>query len=133
MVALNRVRGTGSHAALNGGSSGSRSRVNRIAVTPGEHVRADQPLLYIASPDYSLMRSAYIKARDALQLADKVFKRLGVELSFVDMTDPRRVEAALRPTTRLLWTETPTNPMLKIVDLAAVAEICKKRGISGTN
>jgi cobalt-zinc-cadmium efflux system membrane fusion protein len=50
-------------------------RVNRIAVTPGEHVRADQPLLYIASPDYSLMRSAYIKARDALQLADKVYRR----------------------------------------------------------
>jgi len=50
-------------------------RVNRIAVTPGEHVRANQPLLYIASPDYSSMRSAYIKARDALQLADKVFKR----------------------------------------------------------
>jgi cobalt-zinc-cadmium efflux system membrane fusion protein len=50
-------------------------RVNRIMVTPGEHVRADQPLLYIASPDYSLMRSAYIKARDALQLADKVYRR----------------------------------------------------------
>jgi cobalt-zinc-cadmium efflux system membrane fusion protein len=50
-------------------------RVNRIAVTPGEHVRAGQPLLYVASPDYSLMRSAYIKARDAFQLADKVYKR----------------------------------------------------------
>jgi cobalt-zinc-cadmium efflux system membrane fusion protein len=50
-------------------------RVNRITVTPGEHVRANQPLLYVASPDYSLMRSAYIKARDALQLADKVYKR----------------------------------------------------------
>jgi len=42
---------------------------------PGERVRADQPLLYIASPDYSLMRSAYIKARDAFQLADKFYKR----------------------------------------------------------
>jgi cobalt-zinc-cadmium efflux system membrane fusion protein len=50
-------------------------RVNRIAVTPGEHVRANQPLLYVASPDYSQMRSAYIKARDAFQLADKVYKR----------------------------------------------------------
>jgi membrane fusion protein, heavy metal efflux system len=50
-------------------------RVNRIAVTPGEHVRAGQPLLYVASPDYSLMRSAYVKARDAFQLADKVYKR----------------------------------------------------------
>ena len=49
--------------------------VSRILVTPGEHVRAGQPLLFVASPDYSLMRSAYIKARDASQLADKFYKR----------------------------------------------------------
>ncbi len=49
--------------------------VNRIVVAPGEHVRAGQPLLYITSPDYSLARSAYIKTRDALQLADKFYKR----------------------------------------------------------
>jgi cobalt-zinc-cadmium efflux system membrane fusion protein len=49
--------------------------VSRIAVTPGQHVTAGQPLLYVASPDYSLLRSAYIKARDAFQLADKFYKR----------------------------------------------------------
>jgi cobalt-zinc-cadmium efflux system membrane fusion protein len=49
--------------------------VSRILVTPGEHVRAGQPLLYVTSPDYSLLRSAYLKARDASQLADKFFKR----------------------------------------------------------
>jgi cobalt-zinc-cadmium efflux system membrane fusion protein len=49
--------------------------VSRIVVSPGEHVRAGQPLLYIASPDYSLMRSAYLKARDAFQLADRFYKR----------------------------------------------------------
>ena len=63
------------------------------------------------------------------RLADKVFKRHGLDLAFVDMTDPRKVEKAITPKTRLLWTETPTNPMLKIVDLAAVAETCRKRGI----
>jgi cystathionine gamma-lyase len=63
------------------------------------------------------------------RLADKVFKRLGVEFTFVDMTDPRRIETAIRPATKLLWTETPTNPMLKIVDLAQVAEICRRRDI----
>src|SRR5712691_266436 len=63
------------------------------------------------------------------RIADKVFKRLGIDLSFVNMTDPPKVERAITPKTRLLWTETPTNPMLKIVDLAAVAEICRKRGI----
>jgi membrane fusion protein, heavy metal efflux system len=49
--------------------------VSRIVVTPGEHVTAGQPLLYVASPDYSLTRSTYIKARDAFQLADKFYKR----------------------------------------------------------
>jgi len=49
--------------------------VSRIMVTPGEQVTAGQPLLYVASPDYSLLRSAYIKARDAFQLADRFFKR----------------------------------------------------------
>ena len=49
--------------------------VSRIVVTPGEHVKAGQPLLYVASPDYSVLRSAYIKARDASQLADRFYKR----------------------------------------------------------
>ena len=49
--------------------------VSRIVAAPGEHVNKGQPLLYVASPDYSQMRSAYVKARDAFQLADKSFKR----------------------------------------------------------
>ena len=63
------------------------------------------------------------------RLADKVFKRLGIEQSYVDVTDPKAVEAAFRPHTRLLWVETPTNPMLKICDLSALAEICRKRDV----
>jgi cobalt-zinc-cadmium efflux system membrane fusion protein len=49
--------------------------VSRILVTPGEHVRAAQPLLYVTSPDFSQLRTAYLKSRDALQLADKFYKR----------------------------------------------------------
>jgi len=49
--------------------------VSRIMVAPGEHVRAGQPMLYVASPDYSMLRSAYVKAREAFQLADKFYKR----------------------------------------------------------
>jgi membrane fusion protein, heavy metal efflux system len=49
--------------------------VSRVMVVPGEHVRAGQPLLYVSSPDYSMLRSAYMKARDAFQLADRVYKR----------------------------------------------------------
>ena len=49
--------------------------VSRIIAMPGEHVSPGQPLLFVASPDYSQLRSAYIKARDALQLADRFYKR----------------------------------------------------------
>ena len=49
--------------------------VSRVMVAPGEHVRAGQPLLYVASPDFSIQRSAFIKARDAFQLADRFYKR----------------------------------------------------------
>lgn len=49
--------------------------VSRIVAMPGEHVSAGQPLLFVASPDYSQLRSAYIKARDVLQLADRFYKR----------------------------------------------------------
>jgi cobalt-zinc-cadmium efflux system membrane fusion protein len=49
--------------------------VSRIMVTPGQEVKKNEPMLYVTSPDYSLARSAYIKARDAYQLADKIYKR----------------------------------------------------------
>jgi cystathionine gamma-lyase len=64
------------------------------------------------------------------RLFDKVYRRLGFEFSYVDpMGGARAIEAAFRPTTKLVWVETPTNPMLKLVDLAAVAEVCKRRGV----
>ena len=49
--------------------------VSRILVTPGEQVTQGQPMLYVTSPDYSLLRSAFVKARSAFQLADRIFKR----------------------------------------------------------
>src|SRR6476646_2962638 len=49
--------------------------VSRIMVTPGQQVTKGQPMLYVTSPDYSTLRSAYVKARDAYQLADRIYKR----------------------------------------------------------
>jgi cystathionine gamma-lyase len=62
------------------------------------------------------------------RLFDKVYRRHGLEFTFVDMTDPANVERGLRENTRLVWIESPTNPMLKIVDLAAVAALARRRG-----
>ncbi|MHB8877279.1 MAG: cystathionine gamma-synthase [Myxococcaceae bacterium] len=61
------------------------------------------------------------------RLFDKVFKRQGLSFSFVDLTNPKNLEAAITPRTKAVWVETPTNPMLKLIDLAQVAEIAKRR------
>jgi cystathionine gamma-lyase len=53
----------------------------------------------------------------------------GLRTSYVDLGDRAQLEAAITPATRMIWVETPTNPMLKLVDLAVVAEIGRKRGI----
>ena len=53
----------------------------------------------------------------------------GLDFSFVDLTDLAAFEAAIGPKTRMVWIETPTNPMLKIVDIAAVAQIARKHGL----
>ena len=62
------------------------------------------------------------------RIFDKVFRRLGIEFSYVDMSDPAQIDAGFRPNTKLVWAESPTNPMLKIVDLARLAEAARKRG-----
>ena len=48
---------------------------------------------------------------------------MGIETSFVDLTDTKKVAEAIRPNTRMVWIETPTNPNLKVVDIKAVADI----------
>jgi cystathionine gamma-lyase len=64
------------------------------------------------------------------RLFERVRRRsAGLDFSFVDLTDPAKFAAAIRPNTRMVWVETPTNPMLKVVDLQAIAEIARKRGI----
>jgi cystathionine beta-lyase len=64
------------------------------------------------------------------RLFDKVKTRTSnLSFSFIDMSDPKRIEAAITPKTKLIWLETPSNPMLKLADLRQVAAIAKKHGI----
>jgi len=61
------------------------------------------------------------------RLFENVRKRsAGLDVSFVDLTDVKALEAAIRPNTRMVWIETPTNPLLQIVDLSAVAAVARK-------
>jgi cystathionine gamma-lyase len=63
------------------------------------------------------------------RIFDKVFRRQGLNFSFVDLSRPEAFESALTPKTRMVWVESPTNPMLKLIDLARIAEVAKRRNI----
>lgn len=66
----------------------------------------------------------------SFRLFDKVRRRsAGLEFSFVDMADLAAIEAAIRPNTKLIWVETPTNPLLRLADLAAIAELAGRHGL----
>ena len=62
------------------------------------------------------------------RLFEQVFKQHGIEFTYVDMTDIGRLGSALRPSTRLVWVETPSNPLLKLVDIAVAARLAHANG-----
>jgi cystathionine beta-lyase/cystathionine gamma-synthase len=63
------------------------------------------------------------------RLFDKVFKRHGITVDYVDTRDPENVAEAIREETRLVWIETPTNPLLKLADIRAIATHARSRGV----
>jgi cystathionine gamma-synthase len=81
------------------------------ALAPGDHVLAHVDAYYGTS-----------------RLIREIFLRWGLEADFVDMSDLAAVKKALKRNTKLAWAETPSNPLLKVVDLAAVAEIMHETG-----
>ena len=78
---------------------------------------------------------AHIIASDDLyggsfRLFERVRKRsMGLQISFIDMSDAQAVRAALRPNTKMVWVETPSNPLLKLIDLEAVATIAREANL----
>lgn len=63
------------------------------------------------------------------RLFDQVCTRWGLSFDFVDLTDPDAMLAKVRPETKFVWLETPTNPLLKLSDIAAIAERCHAKGL----
>ena len=105
-------------SALEGGalavafSSGTGATMSIFqALAPGDHVLAHIDAYYGTS-----------------RLLREIFLRWGLQADFIDMSDLAAVKKALRPKTKLAWMETPSNPLLKIVDLAAVAQIVHGAG-----
>ena len=107
-----RLRFETALAALEGGAACAAFASGMAAATAV--LQALRPGDHLLLPD-----DVYYGVR---RLVETVFAEWGLAWSEADMTDPDAVEAALRPETRLVWTETPSNPMLKITDLRAVAE-----------
>jgi len=112
-VALERcvaeLEGGAAAAAFASGSAATMTLLQ--ALGPGAHVIV---------PD-----DAYF---GTIKLARDVLGPWGLELSIVDMSDLARVRAAMRPNTKLVWVETPSNPLLRVVDIAGVADIAHERG-----
>jgi cystathionine gamma-synthase len=92
------------------------------AVCFASGLAAEDAILRLLSPgDHVIMANDVYGG--TWRLIDKVHTRYGIEVSAVELTDLDAVAAAVRPTTRFVWAETPSNPMLKILDLAALAEL----------
>ncbi|MCC7186932.1 MAG: PLP-dependent transferase [Acidobacteria bacterium] len=62
------------------------------------------------------------------RLFDKVMTRMGMNFSFVDTSDPKEIEKAMTPATKMVFIETPTNPVLRLTDIAACAEVAHRHG-----
>jgi cystathionine gamma-lyase len=65
----------------------------------------------------------------AWRIFTKYFAKFGIDFTFIDSSDPAAVEHAIRPDTKLLWLETPSNPLLKVTDIAACSAIARRAGI----
>ncbi|MGF1466127.1 MAG: cystathionine gamma-synthase [Sandaracinaceae bacterium] len=100
----------------------------RHGVAFGSGCAAMTTLLHTLRPGDHIVASDDVYG-GSFRILDQVMRPLGIGTTQVDMTDVDRVAEALRPETRLLWVETPTNPMLKLVDIARVTELGRSRGV----
>ena len=100
-------------AALEGGTYG-------LAFASG--LAATDTILRLLNADAHVLAGNDVYG-GTFRLFDKVLRRFSLDFTFADTTDPESVAEALTPLTRLVWLETPTNPLLRITDIRAVAEI----------
>ena len=105
-------------AALEGGSGASATATGMAAETT----------VMALFPSGSHIIAGHDIYGGSYRLFSSIMTSRGLEFSFVDMSDPRSVEAAIRPSTRAIWIETPSNPLLNLVDIEAICDIARRRG-----
>jgi cystathionine gamma-lyase len=95
----------------------------------GSGVGATTTVLHLLQPGDHVIATDDLYG-GTFRLFDKVFNAdgKGIQFTYVDMTNPKAYEAAFKPNTKMVWIETPTNPMLKVIDLNAVISVAKKKG-----
>jgi cystathionine gamma-synthase len=101
----------GRHAFAFGSGMGASDTLLRVLMRPGDHI--------------VIPHDAY---GGTFRLVDKVLRHWGLEYTPVDLSDPEALREAMRPTTKVVWAESPTNPLLGIADIAASAEIAGRAG-----
>jgi len=99
----------GRHAVAFGSGMGASDVLLRVLLSPGDHI--------------VIPHDAY---GGTFRLVDKVLRPWGIEHTPVDLADVAALRVALRPETRAIWCETPTNPLLGIADIAAVADVARE-------
>ena len=102
----------GRHGFAFGSGMGASDVLLRVLLRPGDHI--------------VIPHDAY---GGTFRLVDKVLSGFGIEYSTVDLGDIAALRAVLRPTTKVVWCETPTNPLLGIADIAALADVTRGAGV----
>lgn len=93
----------------------------------GSGVAATDAVIKLLSPGDEVI-AANDMYGGTYRLFTKVFAKFGIKFTYVDTTNPQNVQNAITPQTKLIWIETPTNPLMNITDIAAVASISKAAG-----
>ena len=94
----------------------------------GSGVAATDAVIKLLSPGDEVIAAADMYG-GTYRLFSKIFERFGIKFTYVDTTDAQNVQQALTAATKLVWLETPTNPLMNITDIAAIAAITKKAGV----
>ncbi len=88
---------------------------------------AETTIMYLFAPGDHILVSNDVYG-GTYRLFERVLSPYGLQFSYIDMTDPASVRDEMRESTKAVWIETPSNPLMKLVDIAAVAAIAKERG-----
>jgi cystathionine beta-lyase/cystathionine gamma-synthase len=100
----------------------------RFALSFSSGVAASDAVIRLLLPGDEVIAANYMYG-GTFRLFSKIFEKTGIHFHYVNMQDPENIRSLINAKTKLIWAETPTNPLMNIVDLAAVASLAKEKNI----